>query len=305
MLQARLVPSTCSTVRLLACLVGLLGNAGLVVSTSMGQDTPLRLILLDNEDWQEVSRGHQFTEGPAADKDGNVYFSDVPASKILRIDARTGKVDLFAENTAKTNGLMFGPDGRLFGCRNGDRKIVAYRQDGSFETIASGVNSNDLVVTSRGEVYFTDPPNKQVWYIDADGGKRVVADGFQPNGIIMWQDEGTLVITDSNHPHLWTYRVEVDGSLRFAEKYYHPVVVPPGAKRPGSDGMTVDSKGRLFLASLAGLQMFDSTGRPSGVIRKPQSRFLSNVTFGGPKFDTLYVTCQDKVYKRKTKSTGK
>ena len=271
--------------------------------TTLAQDMPLSQVLIDGEDWQLVAEGYKFTEGPAVDRQGNVFFTDVPESKIYKIDLN-GKVTLFAENTAKTNGLMFGPDGRLFGCRNGDEQIVAYKDDGSFNIIAEGVKSNDIVVASDGGVYFTDPPNEQVWYIDPKGKRRVVAKGFRPNGVILWPEESTLVVTDSNEPHLWAYRVEKDGSLSFGDRYYLPVVIPPGAERPGSDGMTVDKAGRLFLASHAGLQVFDPTGRPSGVILKPQSKFLSNVVFGGPKFDTLYVTCTDKVYKRKTKTEG-
>lgn len=267
------------------------------------QDMPLSQVLREGHDWELVAEGFQFTEGPAADAQGNIFFTDVPASKIYKVDPK-GKVSVFAEETANTNGLMFGPDGRLYGCRNGDKQIAAYRPDGRFDVIAEGVASNDLAVTSQGGVYFTDPPNSQVWYVEAGGAPRVVAQGFRPNGIILWPDEGTLVVTDSDAPHLWAYRVEANGDLKYGERYYHPLVLPPGRSRPGSDGMTVDAEGRLYVATHAGLQMFDPTGRLGGVIAKPQNRFLSNVTFGGPRFDTLYVTCSDKVYRRLTGTRG-
>lgn len=268
------------------------------------QDMPLSQVLIDGEDWQLLGEGYTFTEGPAADAHGNVYFTDVPASRIYRIDARTQKITLFARYTARTNGLMFGPDGRLYGCRNGEKRIVAYDASGKVHTVAEGVNSNDLVVTSRGEIYFTDPPHRQVWYVGPHGKKRVVAGGFRPNGVILWPGEGTLVVTDSEAPHLWAFRIERDGSLTNKERYYTPLVLPFGVKRPGSDGMAVDDAGRLYVATRAGLQMCDTTGRPSGLILKPQNKSLSNVTFGGPRFDYLYVTCTDKVYRRKVKVTG-
>ena len=272
-------------------------------SALRAQDMPLSQVLIDGEGWQLLGAGYKFTEGPAADAQGNVFFTDVPENKIYKIDTE-GKISVFATDTAATNGLMFGPDGRLYGCRNGEQKIVAYDSEARVHTIAEGVHSNDIVVTSKGEIYFTDPPNGQVWHVNTRGEKRVVAKDLQPNGVILWPGEETLVVTDGSAPHLWAFRVETDGSLNFKERYYSPLRIPPGATRPGSDGMTVDKEGRLYVATLAGLQMFDTTGRPGGVILKPQDKFLSNVTFGGPKFDSLYVTCTDRVYRRKTKTAG-
>src|SRR5262245_23446251 len=178
---------------------------------------PLGQVLIDGEGWQLVAEGYKFTEGPAVDRRGNVFFSDIPANRIHKIDA-AGKVSVFAEDTAGSNGLMFGPDGRLYACRSGQRQIVAYDASpkaapAKFRVVAEDIDSNDLVVTSRGGIYVTDPPKRQVWYIDPKGEKRVVATGFAPNGVILWPDEGTLVVTDSDDPHLWTFRVEADGSL--------------------------------------------------------------------------------------------
>ena len=269
-----------------------------------GQDMPITQVLIPEEGWELIAEGYKFTEGPAVDKQGNVYFTDVPESKIYKIDGR-GKVSVFVENSARTNGLMFGPDGLLYGCRNGDKQIVAYKQDGTHDVVATDVNSNDIVVSAQGEIYFTDPGNRQVWYISADRNtKKVVAKGFRPNGIIMWPGQSTVVVTDSEKPHLWTFRMEKNGDLTFPDRYYLPLQLASGRDRPGSDGMTVDNKGRLYVATYAGIQMFDPTGRLGGTVLKPQSKFLSNVVFGGEKFNYLYATCSDKVYRRKVKPTG-
>jgi gluconolactonase len=266
-------------------------------------DMPISRVLVDGEGWQCVSEGHKFTEGPAADREGNVFFSDIPASKIHKIDL-AGKVTLFAENTAETNGLMFGPDGRLYGCRNGEKKIVSYGMDGTVQTVAEGVESNDIVVNAAGEIWFSDPPGGRIWHIPAGGKPKVVAEKLKPNGLILTPDQGTLVVTEAIEPCLWAFRVEADGSLTHKDRYCQPLRMVEGKKSTGADGMTVDKAGRIYVCTHAGLQMFDPTGRLGGVIAKPQEKSLSNVVFGGPDFAWLYVTCTDKVYRRKTKSPG-
>lgn len=276
----------------------------LPAASASAQDMPLSQVLIPGEDWQMLGAGYTFTEGPACDKDGNVYFTDIPASRIYKIDL-DGKVTLFAENSGKTNGLMFGPDGKLYGCRNGEKKIVAYAADGTFETIADGVTSNDIVVASNGSIWFSDPPNGQVWFVNGKREKRVVAKDLKPNGVTLTFDEGTLVVTDGENPSLWTFRVKKDGSLDSQERYYQPLQIPTGRKTPGSDGMAVDKDGRLYVATAAGIQMFDPTGRLGGAIAKPQPfKSCSNIRFGGPKFEYLYATAADKVYRRKTKTSG-
>ena len=235
---------------------------------------------------------------------GQVYFTDIPDSKIYKIDL-AGKISVFVENSQKTNGLMFGPDGKLYGCQSGTRSIVAFTDKGQAETVADAIDSNDLVVGVRGDIFVTDPPGGRVWYITPQREKRVVAEGLKPNGLILTPDEGTLVVTESQEPVLWTFRVEADGSLKHKERFYGPLRIVTGQSGPGSDGMTIDSIGRLYVTTRAGLQMFDPIGRMGGVIHKPlRDRPLSNVCFGGPKLNVLYVTAGDKVFRRETQATG-
>src|SRR6185295_17380045 len=99
-------------------------------------------------------------------------------------------------------------------------------------------------------------------------------------------------------PHLWAFRIETDGSLKFKQPYY-TMQLPELESASGADGMTIDTERRLYVTTKMGLQMFDPTGRLAGVMVKPQ-----NAVLGGPKFDTLYVTCKDKVYSRKVRATG-
>jgi sugar lactone lactonase YvrE len=275
----------------------------LAPSLALAQDMSVSDVLIDGQGWQLISEGYKFTEGPAADTEGQVYFTDIPNNRIHKIGL-DDKVSVFAEATANTNGLMFGPDGLLYGCRNGDKRIVAYDKDAKMQTIAEDLNSNDLVVAGDGGIYVSDPPGGKIWYINPKREKKVVAEGLRPNGVILWPDQGTLVVTDGAEPTLWTFRVERDGSLSSKDRYYGPLQLPSLGGSPGSDGMKVDSIGRLYVTTRVGLQMFDPTGRLAGTILKPQPGSLSNVCFGGKNLDTLYVTAGDKVYKRRVQTTG-
>ena len=130
---------------------------------------------------------------------------------------------MFVEQSYGTNGLMFGPDGRLYGCQNGKKRIVAYDSAGKETTIAEDVKSNDLVVDrARRRSTSPIPNNHQVWYIAPKGEKRVVdtRHRLSQRPDRSWPDQGTLVVADMKGSHLWAFRVEPDGSLKFKQPFY-------------------------------------------------------------------------------------
>lgn len=273
-------------------------------SVALAQDMPLSDVLIDGQGWELVADGYKFTDGPAVDTEGNVYFTDVPGQLVLKIDHATKQVSSFSAGQGGTSGLMFGPDGRLYGSQYFNRRIVAFDAKGNVEVIADDLGANDLVVASNGNIYCTDTPGHRVWLVRPSGEKQVVAkDIAAPNGIILWPQEGMLVVSDSAGKNLIAYRVEEDGTLNYGAPVYACRVRQKDAPSKG-DGMTVDSAGRLYVATDLGLQMFDSTARISGVFSKPSGDFVANVVFGGPKLDTLYVTSGGGIYRRPTQATG-
>ncbi len=260
-------------------------------------------ILDPASDWKVVSRGHQFTEGPAVDRDGNVFFSDIPASRIYKV-AIDGTVSVFRENTAETNGLMFGPDGRLYGCQDGKKRIVAWTMDGKETVLAEDVNSNDIAVGKNGAIYFSDPPHHQVWYISPQGAKRVVADKIElPNGVRFSADQSLLYVCDTRGKWVLSFSVMPDGSLANAEPFY-TLEIAADQSASGADGMTVDDQGYLWVATSLGIQVCDQPGRVVAIIRKPQPGSLSNLVLGGPDRQTLFVTAKDKVFSRRVRRKG-
>jgi gluconolactonase len=252
--------------------------------------------------WELVSEGHKLTEGPAIDREGNLFFTDIPNNRIHRAGS-DGKVSVFKENSGAANGLMFGPDGKLYACQNGRKRIVAYTMSGDESVIAEGVESNDLAITTRGEIYFTDPPNKRVWFIDAKGSKRVVHEGIQfPNGVALSPDQSLLLVADYAERWVWSFQIQPDGGLSNGQPFYRMEIGE--SFRSFSDGMTVDTLGYLYVATGEGLQVCDQPGRVVGILNKPQPGPLTNVVFGGPDMKTLYVTAGDKVFRRRMRRQG-
>ena len=261
-------------------------------------------IVSNDEGWKVVSEGHRFTEGPATDGAGNLYFTDIPNNKIHKIDA-DGKVTLFADDTGGANGLMFGPDGRLYACQGRNRKVVAYDVNtGRSEMAAEDIACNDLAVLPDGRMYVTEPDEHRVWLVTPGKNKMLVDTSIErPNGVILTPDQSQLIVADTKGRTAFIFRIEPDGKLSHRQPYfnYH---LPDWMRESGADGMTVDEKGRLYVTTAAGLQVFDQAGRVNAIIPKPQAAWLSNVCFGGKDLNTLYVTCGDKVYSRKTKTKG-
>ncbi len=278
----------------------------IVRSTSeRGERHFVNLILDPAAEWEAVSTGHKFTEGPAVDREGNVFFSDIPNNRIHCIGL-DGKASVFKEDTGGANGLMFGPDGKLYACQNGRKRIVAYGPDGVETVVADGVSSNDLAVNRKGEIYFTDPAGKRVWFIDAQRNKRVVHEGGGlefPNGVRLSPDQALLTVADTRSRWVWSFQVQPDGALANGEAFYH-LEAPDESTATGADGMTVDSEGYLYVATRLGIQICDQPGRVVAVINKPQPGPLSNAVFGGKDLDWLYVTAGDKVFRRHLRRKG-
>jgi len=260
-------------------------------------------ILIPGEDWQLVSAGHKFTEGPAVNAQGELFFTDIPNNRIHKVDL-DGKVTVFAEETGKANGLMFGKDGKLYACASGKKQIVAYTPDGKLEVFADDVTSNDLVIGENG-LYVSDPENKRVLFIGWDKQVHVVDDkGYEfPNGVVLSPDQSLLYVADTRRQFVQSYQVQTDGTLRYKQPF-HYLHIEPTKPDTGADGMTVDDQGRLYVTTRMGVQVCDQPGRVHLMLSKPNSGWLSNVVFGGKELDTLYVTCGDSVYKRKLNAKG-
>jgi sugar lactone lactonase YvrE/enterochelin esterase-like enzyme len=273
------------------------------IAAGVGSKQPVLEVVTAGQGWTLVGEGYQFTEGPAANTRGELFFSDVKANRIHKVGA-DGKVSLFAENTGGANGMMFGPDGRLYACQSGRKRVVAYDAAGKESVLAEGLEPNDLAVTHQGNVYVSDPNHKQLWLVDRKGSKRVVDTGITfPNGLTLTPDQSLLLVADTRGRFVYSFQVQPDGGLAQKQPYCH-LHIPDTQLDSGADGVKVDAAGRLYVATHLGVQICDQAGRVTGIIARPPGRWLANLAFAGPHLDELYATVTDKVWKRQTKTRG-
>jgi len=280
-------------------------------------------LLAEGAAWETLAEGYLFSEGPAAAADGTVYYAEPIFGHVYKI-APDGVITKIDEQSQHTMGLVMGPDGYIYACRNHGGQIVRYSTDGSYEVLlegevtrlpnkptAPGEFCNDLAINAAGGIWFTDRVNKRVIYLAPDGGARTVAEGWRGNGIVLSADRKMIVVTDSNYPRLHAFTVGENGELTLQEDYFDAVRLVEeigggeqiAAGRPGTDGMTVDSDGRFYLASFYGIQVFGPDGKFIGVIKQPTG-FVSNLTFGGPNYKYLYATGRKGIFRLEMQVQG-
>lgn len=161
--------------------------------------------------------------------------------------------------------------------------------------VAEDVNSNDVAITNKGEIYFTDPANKGMWFVGASGAKRIVSEKAIefPNGEALFPDPSLLAVADCRGKRVWSFQIKPDGSLDHGIPFYR-LETPDDPSFSAADGIRFDTEG----------QVCDQPGRVVGILNKPHPGALANLVFGGPGLDWVYVTAQDRVYKRHVQRKG-
>lgn len=266
------------------------------------------------DEWmQRLYTGGRWTEGPAYFPAGRyLLFSDIPNDRMMRFDELTGAVGVFRAPAGYANGNTVDRQGRLVSCEQGHRRITRTEHDGTVTVLtdrydAKRLNSpNDLVEHSDRSIWFTDPSygidseyegHKAVSEIGAcnvyradpsTGETTVEADDFvRPNGLAFSADERHLYIVDTRQKHIRRFDVEDEVRLSGGEVF--------ATCDAGSfDGIRLDETGRIWAAAHDGLHCFDPDGTLLGKLHIPE--IVSNLTFGGPKRNDLFITATSSVY---------
>ncbi|MBX2815358.1 MAG: SMP-30/gluconolactonase/LRE family protein [Saprospiraceae bacterium] len=276
-----------------------------VFSVCLQADLPGQNLIKKGATLTMLSDGYSFTEGPAVDDAGDVYFTDQPNDQILQWTPGQG-VKVFMSPAGRSNGMYFDGDGRLISCADEKNEMWAITKDGQVEVLLDEFEGkqlngpNDLWIHPNGDIYFTDPFYKRKWwdhderpqasenaYLLRAGAKKasmVAKDFVRPNGIVGTKDGKTLYIADIGDKK--TYRFSIDDAGLLQDRTLFCEM--------GSDGMTLDRKGNLYLTG-DGVTVFSPKGEQIAHIPVPE-RWTANVVFGGKKRKTLFVTAMKKVY---------
>jgi enterochelin esterase-like enzyme/sugar lactone lactonase YvrE len=265
-------------------------------------------------DWELAGEGYKFTDGLCSDKDGNVYFSDLPSGTVYKVTPDAAPVAWLTDGP-RISGMDVAADGTIYAAVQGqgesnEKRIVSiHPETKEITTIATDVNPNDLVVSKAGWIYFTDTGAGAVVRVPvgARGMSRppVVASGInKPNGIAMSPSQDELVVSEYGGKNAWSFVVAQSGALMAGERSMELRAPEPDAAT-GGDGMTADADGRFYITSHVGIQVFDKTGRMGGVLAKPVAdKGIVSCTFGGKDKSWLYLCNADKVFRRRTLAKG-
>lgn len=287
-------------------------NAQQNENTSNQKPQKKSTIIADGAKLQLVSDQFGFTEGPATDKNGNVFFTDQPNNKIWKYST-DGKLSIFLANAGRSNGTYFDKQGNLITCADEHNQIWQIQPNGKTKVLLSDLNGkhfngpNDLWISPSTGIYFTDPyyqrdywtrnvselDGQKVYYLSPNKKPIIVADNLvQPNGIIGTADGKYLYVADIGDNKTYRYQIAADGSLR--DQTFFVAM--------GSDGMTIDEQGNVYLTG-NGVTVFNKAGEQIEHI-PVREEWTGNVTFGGKERNILFITASKSVYILQMKVKG-
>jgi len=264
---------------------------------------------------EKLGEGYSFTEGPAVDRDGNVFFTDQPNDRIVKWNAADGQFSDWLKPAGRANGTYFDKDGNLLACADEKNQLWSIAPDKKVTMLVTNFGDkllngpNDLWIRPDGGLYFTDPLYKRnywkrdpamqqdgqhVYYLTPDRKTvtRVATDLRQPNGLIGTPDGKTLYVADIGARKSYAYDIQPDGPLANKRLFCEL----------GSDGMTIDNEGNVYLTG-RGVTVFDKSGKQIEQIPVPEG-WAANVTFGGKDRDLLFITASKSVYGLKMRVKG-
>ena len=296
----------------LPCLSGLIAVLWLAACSTLAADSAL---IAPGAKLEKLGGGYEFTEGPAVDREGNVFFTDQPNDRIVKWSAADGKFSDWLKPAGRANGTYFDKAGNLLACADEENQLWSIAPDKTVTRLVMNFDGkllngpNDLWIRPDGGLYFTDPLYKRSYWkrdpaMQQDGQhvyfltpnqkivRRVATDLKQPNGLVGTPDGKTLYVADIGARKTYAYDIQSSGALTNKRLFCNL----------GSDGMTLDAEGNVYLTG-RGVTVFDKAGKQIEQIPVPEV-WTGNVIFGGQDRDLLFITASKSVYGLKMRVKG-
>ena len=275
------------------------------VKAGISQNQFLTSLLLGGQGWELVGEGYRFTEGSSAGPSGEVIFQDIPNGKTYKTAG--GKPETINQDSGNACATEFDKDGNRYEVVKKTQSIVRFGADGSKKDITTDIAGNDMTIAANGNIYVSAPEGREkpsTLYLIRPGGEKVVVDKglIFANGVALSPDQTLLYVAESVSHWVWAYQILPDGTLGYKQKFGW-LHVRDTEENAWADGLTCDQDGRIYVATRSGVQILDQTGRVNAILTTPNGA-ASNIAFGGKDFDIMYVTANDKVYKRKLNTRG-
>ena len=277
-----------------------------ITTTTQTKNQYLKDILIDNQGWELVGEDYSFTEGTITNEKGEVFFQDIPKSITYKVGT-DGKVSALKTDAKNASGTAFGVDGKRYTVSGKSKKVYSYDLNEKETILADSISGNDIAIAKNGNIYITAPEGSEkpskLFLIRPNGEKVLLDEGLKfANGLTFTPDQTQLYVTESATHWVWIYQIQADGKLTNKQKFgwLHSKDVDGNA---WADGIKCDKDGKIYVATNLGIQILDQLGRVNAIIPMPTGG-AANLCFGGKDFDTMYVACSGKVFKRKFNTRG-
>ena len=278
------------------------------VDPSIAQnDTSHKSILATNAKLILIDSNFSFAEGPATDKDGNVFFTDQPNNNIWKYDVN-GKLSLFMHGTKRSNGMYFDAKGNLIACADKNDELISITPSKKITVLTNNYDGsilngpNDLWINPHGGIYITDPyfqrdywmrqhadltlGGEYVYYLPSNKKQLIKVDSTtkKPNGIVGTADGKYLYVADMDVWKTYRYNINKDGTLSNKTLFANEA----------SDGMTIDDRNNIYFTG-NGVTVYNAKGSKIDHIDVPE-KWTSNICFGGKTKSMLFITASKSIY---------
>ena len=279
------------------------------IKAGKSSNSTLEQITIPGEAWVQLPESFQMATGLAANRAGDVYWTDEDTATIYRLVA-DGRTEAFVKNAPALVSEAFGPDRALYGAAPSEKRVVAIDQQGNIRTVSEGIAGRDLVVRDDGSLFISEPGDhddmpSRIWQLQPNGERKLIDEGLlAASGVGFVPDHTLFLAAESVTQWIYSYVVQPDGTFADKQRFFW-LDMTDIPNNSGAENFAADNLGNLYVATRMGIQVCDPNGRVRAILPLPTpSGPVRSLCFGGRNFDVIYATDGTHVFKRVLKAQG-